>query len=206
MRILILSDIHSCLEKMEKIIKKEKFDILLIAGDLTNFKNEDVLAIDRILSFEGIECYAVHGNCDYESILEYDFDSINFIHRKSVKIDEFTLHGIGGSLPTPFNTPSEYSEDHFAKSIESFDFSGFNILLSHSPAKGILDRTRYGMNIGSEEIAKKIEKFDLLVTGHVHECFGVHEGRVPAVNPGPVAWGLFAIIELEDMNICLRKI
>ncbi|MEM0350680.1 MAG: metallophosphoesterase family protein [Archaeoglobaceae archaeon] len=206
MKLLIASDIHSEVEKLKAIIKKESFDLLLISGDLTDFKISDALLIDRILSSEGLECYAVHGNCDYEEILELELESIEFVHGRSIKIGDFTLHGIGGSLQTPFNTPSEYPENYFAEIFKKFNYSTLNILLSHSPAKGILDKTKHGLNVGSEEIAKKIENFDIAITGHVHESFGVYRGKVFVINPGPVAWGRFATLNLNEMIVELKKI
>ncbi|MFN3383512.1 MAG: metallophosphoesterase family protein [Archaeoglobaceae archaeon] len=206
MKILLTSDIHSNTQKFKEIVEKERFDVLFISGDLTNFRKSDVFAIDEILSEIGAECYAVHGNCDYEEILSYDLQSIQFIHGKSVKIDEISIHGLGGSLPTPFETPSEYPEQYFATLLENFKLSDFNVLISHSPAKGILDKTKYGMSIGSEEIAKRISRFNIAITGHVHERYGIHKERSIVVNPGPVVWGLYAILDLKSLSIEMRRI
>lgn len=206
MKLLITSDIHSNVRNFREIAEKEEFDLVLISGDLTNFRKSDVFAIDEVLSKLGVECYAVHGNCDYEEILDYKLQSLRFIHGKSVKVDEVTMHGLGGSLPTSFETPSEYGEQHFARLLDDFKFSGFDLLLSHCPAKGVLDRTKHGMNVGSEEIAKRLSNFDVAITGHVHECFGIHRGKSLVVNPGPVAWGLYAVLDLKSLNVELRRI
>ncbi|MEM1579134.1 MAG: metallophosphoesterase [Archaeoglobaceae archaeon] len=206
MKLLLTSDIHSDLEKFKKILETVEFDVLLIAGDLTNFSREDVITIDQIISDKGIECYAVHGNCDYEEILNYNLNNIQFLHGESVEVDNFSLHGLGGSLKTPFNTLSEYSEEEYAKLISGFELSDFNVLLSHCPAKGRLDRTRYGLNIGSEEIAKNLHKFDVAVSGHVHESFGIQGGKILSINPGPVMWGMFATLELPRVDVRLDRI
>ncbi|MEM3896466.1 MAG: metallophosphoesterase family protein, partial [Archaeoglobaceae archaeon] len=133
MKLLLASDIHSNIRNFKEIVERESFDVLLISGDLTNFRKSDVFSIDEILSKLGVECYAVHGNCDYEEILRYDLQSVRFIHGKSVKVDDVTIHGLGGSLPTPFETPSEYPEQYFSKLLDNFKISEFNVLLSHSP-------------------------------------------------------------------------
>lgn len=206
MRLLLISDIHSEIDKFRKILETVDFDVLLIAGDLTNFNREDVIEIDMILSDKDIECYAVHGNCDYEEILNYNLDSIQFLHGKSLEVDDLSLHGLGGSLKTPFKTPSEYSEEEYAKLISGFELSDFNILLSHCPPKGRLDRTRYGLSVGSEEIAKNLHKFDITISGHVHESFGIHKSRIFSINPGPVIWGMFAILDLPAMDVKLDRI
>jgi len=208
MKFLIASDIHSAISNLEKIIETENFDILLIAGDLTNFNKDDLLKIDEILSEEGVECYAVHGNCDYEEFLKLDLDSINFIHGRSIKIRDIKIYGVGGSLPTPFGTPSEYPEDYFAELLSKLEFSDsdFNILLSHNPAKGVLDRTKHGENVGSEEIRKRLKNFRIIISGHVHECSGVYRDKIIALNPGPIAWGMFAILEPDEIEIKLKRL
>ncbi|MCX8172608.1 MAG: metallophosphoesterase family protein [Archaeoglobaceae archaeon] len=206
MKLLLLSDIHSNTKNLEEILKSAEFDLLLISGDLTHFKKQDVVVIDEIISRYTTECYAVHGNCDHKEILSYELNAIDFIHGRSLELDRFTLYGIGGSLKTPFGTPSEYAEEDYEKIFKSFKFSEFNILLSHSPAKGILDKTNYGEHIGSETIRRYLEKFRIAITGHVHESFGVVKGDFIAVNPGPVNWGRFAILNLKNLDVELRKI
>ncbi|MCS7144695.1 MAG: metallophosphoesterase [Archaeoglobaceae archaeon] len=206
MKFLLLSDIHSNTKNLEEILKKIEFDLLLIAGDLTHFRKQDVITIDDLISKYAPECYAVHGNCDPQEILSYELNSINFIHGKSLSLDDFTVHGIGGSLRTPFGTPSEYTEKDYEEILKSFKFSDLNILVSHSPAKGILDKTKYGEHIGSEAIRKNIDKFQIALTGHVHESFGVLKEEKIAINPGPVNWGMFAILDLDRMEVELKKI
>lgn len=206
MKLLLLSDIHSNVKNLEEILKKVDFDLILIAGDLTHFRKQDVIVIDEIVSKYAPECYAVHGNCDHEEILSYELSGIKFIHGKSLKVGELTLHGIGGALITPFGTPSEYSEKDYELILKTFKFSDFNVLVSHSPARGILDRTNYGENIGSEAIRRYIGNFQIVLTGHVHESFGVLKDKWIAVNPGPVNWGRFAILDLRKMEIELGQI
>lgn len=206
MKLLLLSDIHSNLKNLEEILKKTEFDIILIAGDLTHFRKQDVITIDELVSKYAPECYAVHGNCDNKEILSYSLSGIKFIHGKSLRLDDFTLHGIGGALKTPFGTPSEYTEEEYEEVLKHFRYSEFNILVSHSPAKGILDRTRYGENIGSMAIRKYLKNFQIVLSGHVHESFGVLKDENLAVNPGPVNWGRFAILELESGEVELKQI
>ena len=69
-----------------------------------------------------------------------------------------------------------------------------------------MDRTKHGENIGSEEIKKRLKDFDLAITGHVHECSGINRDITTVVNPGPVAWGMFAVVELEEMRVELKRV
>lgn len=205
MKVLIIADIHSSFGNLKKVLSSASYDLIFIAGDLTNFRKSDVYHIDGIVSNFG-EAYAVHGNCDYEEITSYDLDSIKFIHAKSVKIEDFTLHGVGGSSLTPFSTPSEYSDEEMEEFFKKLKIdSGKNFLLCHSPPKGILDEV-CGINVGSSVIRKYSEKFDAIFFGHVHENSGFLKLKFLALNPGPLFEKRFAIFDSESFKVELKKI
>ncbi|MET1123741.1 MAG: metallophosphoesterase [Archaeoglobaceae archaeon] len=205
MKILLISDIHSSFGNLKRVLADASFDIVAIAGDITNFRSEDVKHADAIIAKFGY-AYAVHGNCDYEEILEYDLDAIEFVHARSVRVDDFVLHGVGGSGITPFNTPSEYGEDEMEFFFSKFRLGERNFLLSHCPPKGILDRTRFGMHAGCEVIRRHADDFELIMCGHIHESPGVFRGSFVAVNPGPVFERRYALVETEGLNVELRKV
>ncbi len=207
MRFLVVSDIHSDFSKLKKILESDDFDIVLIAGDITNFRASDILIVDKIVGKHCSECFAVHGNCDPEEMLRYSLDHITFIHSRSVKLPDFTIHGIGGSTYTPFATPSEYSEEQIERFTKNFEFSDFNILLTHCPPKGILDKTYNGENAGSEAIRKILNKFDVVFCGHIHEAYGVERvGNTIVINTGPVIWGRYVIFDFKKFSIEFKSI
>ncbi len=206
MRFLHLSDIHSSTEKLEKILSLAEYDAVLIAGDLTHFRPRDAKAIDEVLSDYTDICFAVHGNCDHEVILNENYRVLRFIHSKSVEFEGYTIHGVGGSGITPFNTPSEYTEEEILKIIDKFTLGDFNVLLSHCPPKGILDRTYSGIHAGCEVIRKRLGDFNAVLCGHIHESHGVVNSPCLVVNPGPAMWGRFAVIDFEKGKAELRKI
>ncbi len=206
MRLLLLSDIHSDFEKLEIILKEVEFDVVFVAGDFTHFRPSDVFKADEILSKYASLCYAVHGNCDHEQVLQHRYDVITFIHCRSVPFEDYTLHGIGGSGFTPFNTPSEYSEDEMKGMVEKLNLGERNILLSHCPPKGTLDRTYSGIHAGCGVIRDFAEHFDVILCGHIHEAHGIERNPTLAVNPGPAMWGRYALINLETLEVELKKI
>lgn len=206
MKLLILSDIHSAFENLEKALLTEDFDAVVIAGDITHFRPSDVFKADSILSQHTDLCYAVHGNCDYEQILDYDLDVIEFIHCRSVKFNEYVIHGIGGSGITPFNTPSEYTEDELKRMVSKLKLGEKNILLSHCPPKGVLDRTYAGTHAGCVVIREYAELFDIILCGHIHESHGVDTSLTFVVNPGPVMWGRYATLDTEKLKVKHRKL
>ncbi|AAB90701.1 MULTISPECIES: metallophosphoesterase [Archaeoglobus] len=206
MRVLLLSDIHSSTQNLEKILKAAEYDAVFIAGDLTQFRPKDAKVVDEIISEQTDSCLAVHGNCDHEAILGEKYKALKFIHGKSVEFDGYTVHGVGGSGITPFNTPSEYTEREILEIMDNFVLRDFNILLSHCPPKGFLDRTYSGVHAGCEAIRERMIEFDVILCGHIHESHGVVDSPQLIVNPGPVMWGRFAVIDVEKKVVELRKL
>ncbi len=206
MRLLLLSDIHSSFENLKRILEMEDFDAVVIAGDVTHFHPPDVFKADKIIAQHTDSCYAVHGNCDHEKVLEYDYDAIRFIHRESLTLDDFIIHGIGGSGITPFNTPSEYTEDEIREMVAGLKLGEKNILLSHCPPKGVLDRTYSGIHAGCSAIRELAKSFDAILCGHIHEAHGVDSKITLTVNPGPVMWGRYAIFDTKKMVAELKKV
>jgi Icc-related predicted phosphoesterase len=54
---------------------------------------------------------------------------------------------------------------------------GIDVLVSHSPPKGLCDRTRAGQKVGCEELRSAVGKIkpQLVVCGHIHEARGVEK-------------------------------
>lgn len=52
-----------------------------------------------------------------------------------------------------------------------------DILITHGPVKGILDKTVYGEQVGCEDLLEKINesKPRIHVCGHIHEAYGIVE-------------------------------
>ncbi len=92
MKVLIASDIHGNLEytkKLDKLCEIEKFDKILLLGDLLNnyytSESEDINEIVNILNKRAPITIGVRGNCDSE----YDLDRLLF--PSSNEIDEIVL-------------------------------------------------------------------------------------------------------------------
>jgi hypothetical protein len=209
MKILVLTDIHSELTMVEKfvdLIKNEKFDLLLLAGDLTDFGPiSEARYVLELLSEANIPFLYVPGNCDLPEVCNIqDFEKC-CIHGKQVEAKDITIIGIGGSTFTPFNTPFEMSEEVIYNILENTCYEKklgkFTILLSHSPPFGILDKISNGKHVGSRALREFIEKkdIDVVVSGHIHEARGKEKlGKTLIVNPGPAFAGYYGIITIED--------
>ena len=213
MRLLAISDPHGDYAQIPALVRKAgSVDVVLIAGDITNF-GPDELTYDLLSILEPLGCpvLAIPGNCDQRSILAtLDASSAVNLENAVHTIGNVTFAGIGGSNPTPFDTPFERSEDEISAMLddllsragEAEEPGARIVLLSHAPPKNTLDRIPGG-NAGSEAIAGAIGKADLIVCGHIHEDQGMmvrsaHGKETVVVNVGQASQGKSAIITIGD--------
>ncbi|VVB85730.1 3',5'-cyclic adenosine monophosphate phosphodiesterase CpdA [uncultured archaeon] len=199
MKLLALADLHGDYSHIEAIREKAGFfDAVLIAGDITNF-GPDEHAIELFRMFRE-PVLVVPGNCDNPSILKIlDERAIN-LHNSVHACEGLTFIGLGGSNPTPFNTPFELSEKKIGEYIGLLlsGLEGRIVLLSHAPPRNTTDRLPRG-NAGSEAIARYLGRFDLVVCGHIHEARGyVKVNGTLVVNPGMASKGQAAIITVQN--------
>jgi len=61
---------------------------------------------------------------------------------------------------------------------------GTDVLVTHGPPKGILDRTSSGLEVGCEELLKARDRIRprLHLFGHIHEAYGTAAGAILSVN------------------------
>lgn len=205
MKLLALSDLHGDYSFVNSILDKAGvIDAVLIAGDITNF-GPDEKALD-LLGMFNVLVLVVPGNCDNPTILkilDQDKNTIN-LHNSSYEFGGFTFMGLGGSNPTPFNTPFELSEKKISEYIGTLlsRSKGKLILLSHAPPRNTTDKLPHG-NVGSEALERYLGRFDLIVCGHIHEARGsVQVNGTYVLNPGMAAKGQAALITInEEINI-----
>ncbi len=199
MKLLVLSDLHGDYSHVGSILDQAgDFDAILIAGDITNF-GPDEHALELLEMFDE-PVFAIPGNCDNPSILRVlDENTIN-LHNSSHTLQGLTFVGLGGSNPTPFNTPFELSEKKIGEYVGMLlsRLNGRTILLSHAPPLNTTDRVPRG-NVGSEALARFLGRLDLIVCGHIHEARGsVCVKGTCVVNPGAASKGHGALITIKD--------
>lgn len=198
--VLLLADLHGQLGKMEAFLDLQP-DIVIIAGDLTQFGPCDM--VRKMSALIDVPCFAVPGNCDPCDIcdaLEHS-DCVN-LHGSSFSIGKVSLAGIGGSNPTPFDTPFELQEPEIerliVRAISHMDKNVHNVLISHAPPYGVLDLAGEE-HVGSTSVKNHMNEFDLVCCAHMHEQRGVEEvDGVKVVNPGPASEGYCAMIHFGD--------
>ncbi|MCX8198102.1 MAG: metallophosphoesterase family protein [Candidatus Micrarchaeota archaeon] len=173
MKILALSDLHAdeeVLDRLRFMSASRKYDAVLFCGDLTN-RGPVSYAEEAVSLFP--RSYAVFGNMDSPQVAKRLEELGVSVHARKVKLGEWNIAGLGGSNPTPFNTPHEFSEEQIASFLRQAGIDSRSIVLSHPPPKGIFDSVG-SMQVGSLAVRSMIlEKKPLMVIcGHIHEYEG----------------------------------
>ncbi len=201
MKLLAISDLHGDYSHVEAIRNKAgDFDAVVISGDITNFGPDEHAY--KLLEMFNEPVMTVPGNCDNISLLKILGEKSISLHNSSHTIGKLTFVGLGGSNPTPFNTPFELSEKKIGELIGTL-LSKLNtnnkiILISHAPPMNTTDRLSGG-NVGSEALERFLGRFDLVMCGHIHEARGeVMVKGTLVVNSGQGSKGQAAIITIED--------
>lgn len=207
MKLFLVSDIHgdgAFFSLAEEEMKKA--DLVVIAGDLTTRGSakeaENILkSIERVT--ENIA--AVHGNWDPPEVIALLEERGYSLHGRGKVIEEHGFFGVGGSSPTPMNTPTEYQEDELASILsagyEKVSHCDRIIMVSHTPPRKTRDRTFLGIRGGSQSVRSMIEnqKVDLCLCGHIHEAAGSEKlAECLVANPGSFKKGKYMTIDLGE--------
>lgn len=195
MRIIAFGDIHMALGNFRNIPEIDKADLIIITGDLTNYgTSKDAKKIlDEVMRVNK-KILALHGNLDEPEVGDYLADLGLSLHGRGKKINNIGIFGVGGSNITPFNTPTEFSEDELAgllvKGFEQVKNKKSLILVSHAPPFNTkADLLGSGAHVGSNAVREFIEEIRpaLCLTGHIHEARSVDMiGDTMVVNPGMI--------------------
>ncbi len=174
LRLFALADIHAeeaALDRLRAISMRANYDAVIIAGDITN--NGPVSFAKEVLELFPDNLYVVHGNMDSAPVVDMLASSKSYVHGRKAKLGEWNIVGLGGSNPTPFHTPSEYSEGEIERILSAANVDEYTILVSHPPPYGIFDNVGT-INAGSKSVRECIEKKRpiLALCGHIHENEG----------------------------------
>ncbi|MEM6482404.1 MAG: metallophosphoesterase family protein [Pseudomonadota bacterium] len=190
MKILAFSDLHLARNKAAALVDASKdADLVIAAGDFCNQRQGLDLAM-AMLNGIAAPIVAVPGNA--ESIEELRLaapSNMHTLHGSGIEIDGLQVFGLGyGIPPTPFGDwscdLSESDADMLLAPCQAAD-----ILIFHSPPKGVADRTSTGASVGSEALREAVARLQprLVVCGHIHDSWGEEGtiGRSQVVNLGP---------------------
>ncbi len=218
MDMLCIADMHGDREAVTLLKTYAEacgFKNILILGDFpghSTFKDTKK-SIDEIRfmldTLGDFNVLAIPGNCDppetVELLEEYNVN----LHEKSVILEDVTLVGLGGSAPTPFDTPFEMSEEDIYKKLENL-LEGVKtekkVVVAHNPPYNTnCDVCGSGDHVGSTAMRKIIDKFQptVFLCSHIHESGGCRDvlGKTTVVNIGQLSQRKIGVLHLDDVNM-----
>jgi len=174
MKILAFSDLHEEEAALESLARlAPSYDHVFICGDVSRSVS---FAQDVVKFFPN--SFIIPGNWDNERVGKVLSSSKRWVHGKRAELgDGLNVVGFGYSVPTPFFTYGERSEEEIYAQMSKLEIDRNTLLLTHSPPKGLLDDAPLGRHIGSVSILKIIEEKKPLAAffGHAHEALGVKQ-------------------------------
>jgi hypothetical protein len=196
MKIYATADIHGAQHRVNEalsVIKDYKPEVIIIAGDITQFGPAD--AAKTILNQFPIPIYTLPGNIDTAEVWKVikETNAIN-LHKKQIQINGLTFTGING-------VDDEETEQVFTDKTLRTYIENTDVLITHVPPYGFQDTVFLGKHVGSKPVRKIIDMFHplLVISGHVHEKpgFTTHENTV-IVNCSMGKRGRGAIIDINE--------
>ena len=180
MKLLAAGDLHDDVEGVKRLAEeaeREKVDMVVINGDISNFGE---LANGMIQPFldKGKKVAFVAGNHDMPGITEMlkeKYDILD-IQNHSVSYDDIGIFGCGGANIMHMNFTSD--EDMFDYLNNGFKYiinSKKKIMVTHIHPKGsMIEKFSFP---GSEAVTRAIYELkpDIHICGHIHEMEGFEE-------------------------------
>lgn len=179
MKFVAISDTHG----QHKGLALPKGDVVIHAGDISS-RGKEHEVIDFLDWFKDLDFkykIFIAGNHDFlfekemaERITEIIPEGVIYL-----KDSEATIEGIKiwGSPITPWFHDWAFNRKRGEEIAKHWDLipNDVDIILTHGPAYGLLDKTIYGDCVGCEDLLKAINRIKprFHVCGHIHERYGI---------------------------------
>lgn len=194
MKILAFSDLHLSAAHAAAIVSASaESDLVIGAGDFCNMRRGLDSAAAMLAGLQA-PMVAVPGNGESAAELRSaGFAKTTVLHGESAETAGLRLFGLGYGVPqTPFGSWSCDLSEAQAEALLA-RCNAADILICHSPPKGVADVTSGGVSVGSTAVRAAAERLQpqLLLCGHVHDCWGQGGwiGKTQVANLGPgVNW------------------
>ncbi len=187
-RILAFSDLHADAAMAVRLVAAAQgADLVIGAGDFCNLRR-GLPAVMALLEPMAAKAVYVAGNAESAGELR-SATTATVLHGQGAAIAGIRLFGLGYGVPeTPFGSWScDLGEAAAAELLEAMDQA--DILITHSPPKGVADLAASGQSLGSTAIRAAIDPLQprYCLCGHIHDSWGVRGwiGRTEVINLGP---------------------
>ncbi|HJU10690.1 MAG TPA: metallophosphoesterase [Candidatus Binataceae bacterium] len=211
MKIVSFGDVHMAtrnLERMGDILRDT--DLIIVSGDLTNFGgiNETRKVLDEVRR-ACPNMLALPGNLDRREVTPFLEEERIALHGKGMVIDGVAIFGCGGSNVTPFNTPTELTEDEIYETLKRghamVEGKRPLLMVCHTPPyETKCDRITGGRAVGSIAARRFIEEIkpDLCISGHIHESAATDNiGPTVIINAGPFKGGGYVVVRSDGPRL-----
>ena len=178
MKIVAISDTHG----MHRQLELPSGDMLIHAGDISKrgYKTEVLDFLEHFSSLDFKYKVFIAGNHDFffekesnEEITKLIPPNVIYLNDSGVQIEGVN---IWGSPVQPEFFDWAFNRQRGAEIAKHWDLipNDTDILITHGPPMGILDKTTQGLDVGCEELTKKIKSLNLKmhIFGHIHEAYG----------------------------------
>jgi len=186
-RILHVSDIHCANDRLESLLSQASgYDVIVASGDF-----ECVDTARLLLELAAAPVVAVTGNLDNAAVARVLRDAGVLLDGRLASVGGLAFAGVGG-------LDAHGSMEALLRRASEEGVSRVDVLVTHHPPRGVLDRTFIGVRAGLRELWSVIERLrpSVHLFGHIHEAGGVHsENGTVFVNPGPLKRGWYAVVE-----------
>ena len=179
MRIVIISDTHGNHEELGEL----SGDILIHCGDFCDgfhVDEDDLFRIDRwfgSLNFKQVIC--VGGNHDFVAQERRAQDDANTVFENAAYLQDesFEFNGLkfyGSPWLPDLEGWAYFMEDDQRETQWELIPDDTDILITHTPPLGILDKPRSGYSVGCSFLRQRLEDLSLRFHcfGHVHASYG----------------------------------
>lgn len=190
MRILAFSDLHMARPRAAALVEASRAaDLVIGAGDFCNMREGLAEAMAMLAGLKA-PFIAVPGNAESAGELRAAaVAGMTVLHGSGTQMAGLRLFGLGYGVPaTPFGAWScDLTEAEAAAMLAPC--AGADIVITHSPPRGVADVTSQGQSVGSTAIREAIARIRprLALCGHIHDSWR-REGMIGAtriVNLGP---------------------
>jgi Icc-related predicted phosphoesterase len=190
MKILAISDIHgdgTLSKRVAKKAKKEKIDLVILAGDIT-WLEEPMKNVIKPFADLGKEILIMPGNHETNDTiteLKVAYPSLINIDQEPFQKNKVGFFGAGyGFESGPFSIDESLLKEKLIKSQNKIKDLRKKVLITHSHHEG--SNSEFSGFPGSKSIRKSIEylKPNFAIHGHIHEASGIKEkiGSTKIVN------------------------
>ena len=208
MRLTYVVDVHDRFDAVPQVLARTgPVEVLIVGGDITTFGTPDDAerAIESWLPLVP-RLLAVAGNMDSPAIDARLVELGVSLDRRGVAVGDIGVAGVSAAPHSPLHTPYEIPDRELgaraAAGLHDVKACRIRILCPHAPPYGTAcDRLRTGAHVGSPSLRALVESEqpDLVLCGHIHESRGEDAiGASRIVNPGPVASGHYAVVEIGE--------